>query len=292
MEQICESRDPWLVEESSLTQACVLGRGSFGSVTLVGDPQLRAYAKKTCSINLFSNLEKELDIMLRFHNHPCIVTFVHLENNTRYCYIYMEYANKQTLHKMISEFPGKPLPEYMIQRAARMILQGLEALHAKGYVHCDLKPGNILLFHSTTFGEPFDLKLADFGLSKEPNSSYAHPCGSMFPGTPHYMPRESLGPNGLIDPALDIWSLGCVVYEMFGGEPEQELFENYYEWRLFEEISPVAKDFLRQCHGLHPSYKGTMGLKYPIRATASELLNHHFITQRLSVPLPTIIIQQ
>ncbi|ESQ51198.1 hypothetical protein EUTSA_v10017958mg, partial [Eutrema salsugineum] len=96
----------------------------------------------------------------------------------------------------------------------RMILQGLEARHAKGYVHCDLKPGNIILFHSTTFGEPFDLKLADFAL----------PCGFMFPGTPHYMPPESLGPNGLIDPALDIWSLGCVVYEMFGGEPEQKLF--------------------------------------------------------------------
>ncbi|XP_024003638.1 putative cyclin-dependent kinase F-2 [Eutrema salsugineum] len=160
MEQICESRDPWIVDDSSLRQACVLGRGSFGSVTLIGDPQLRAYAKKTCPINLFSNLEKELDIMLRFHSHPCIVQakspFVHLENNTRNCYIYMEYANKRTLHKMISEFRGKPLPEYMIQREARMILQGLEALHAKDYVHCDLKPGNIILFHSTTFGEPFD----------------------------------------------------------------------------------------------------------------------------------------
>lgn len=280
------------MDDSSLKEACVLGRGSYGSVTLVGDPQSRAYAKKTSSMSLLTTLQKELDIMLRFRNHPCIVQakspIVHFENNKtrsseRVCYIYMEYANKHTLEKMISKFGGRSLPGYMIQRAAFMILQGLEALHAKGYVHCDLKPDNILLFHSSTHGEPFDVKLSDFGLSKAPNSGYSPPRGSMFPGTPLYMPPESLGPNGVIEPVLDIWSLGCVVSEMFGGEPEE--MGDSYMWKLSDQgISTVAKDFLRRCHVLDPLH----------RATAVELLKHPFITQRLydSVPVPLPIKRQ
>ncbi|KAL1192416.1 Mitogen-activated protein kinase kinase kinase 20 [Cardamine amara subsp. amara] len=262
-----------------LKPAHVLGRGGYGSVTLVRDPQSRSYAKKTSPINVLSNLLKELDIMTIFDKHPCIVRatnpMIHFEKNTNgetVGYIIMEYANKGTLEKMISEeLGGKPLPEYMIQHATRMILQGLEALHAKGYVHCDIKPANLLLFNSGTRGEPFDLKLADFGLSKYPNTPAMFAYGSV--GTPLYMSPESLWPNSLIEPARDIWSLGSVVCEMFGGKP-QIREGDYFEWLWVNDISPVAKDFLRRCHE-HISR----------RATAAELLKHPFITQNLSLPL-------
>lgn len=280
MEQILA--DSWTEYESSLKLVRVLGQGRFGSVTLMGDNQLRAYAKKTSPINLLNNLQKELDIMIRFDNHPCIVQatspVVHFENNTngeRVCYIYMEYANKGTLEKMFSEeFGGKPLPEYMIQRAARMILQGLEALHANGYVHCDIKPANLLLFQSTTHGEPFDLKLADFGLSKQPNSDPTSLRGTV--GTLLYMAPESFWIDGEIEPARDIWSLGSVVSEMFGCKPQKQMLEGYYDWLGVIDLSPVAKDFLCRCHN-----------SVSRRATAAELLNHSFITQQLSPPLPT-----
>jgi len=152
-----------------------------------------------------------------------------------------------------------------------MILEGLEALHSHGYVHCNLRPSNVLLFPSKTPGEPWDLKLADFGSSKEPDSDY----GWMYFGTaPKYMPIESFGPKGvIIDPSLDIYALGCVVYEMLGAIPIQDYFDEYYEWNLRRHISPEARDFLSRCSNMHPH-----------RPTAAYLLNHPFITQILPSP--------
>ncbi|CAA7033233.1 unnamed protein product [Microthlaspi erraticum] len=280
--------EPLYVDESSLKDVRVLGRGTYGSVSLKVHPDnCRFYAKKTSSVQLKEHLEKELRIMLRLRNHPRIVqaSSPHLHLGTtepQDCYIYMEYASEGTLRKTISSFRGKSLPEYMIQRLVRMILQGLDALHSQGYVHCDLKPENVLLFPSTNPGEPWDVKLADFGLSKEPNTDPSHLCG-----TPQYMSPESSGPNRMIDPALDIYSLGCVVYEMFGAKPYLEIYEDYYEWNLFQPISPAAKDFLIRCHARHPVHRAEAErFNYPLRATAAELLKHPFVTQKLSVPLP------
>ncbi|CAH2058607.1 unnamed protein product [Thlaspi arvense] len=280
-------REPLYVDVSSLNHVRVLGRGAYGSVSLEEHPRYGFYAKKKSSMHHRENLEKELRIMLRFRNHPRIVQAaddcLHLGTESQGCFIYMEYAFEGTLHNIISRFRGESMPEYVIQRASRMILQGLQMLHSRGYVHCDLKPSNVLVFPSTTQGEPWDLKISDFGSCKEPNTDHAPFCG----GTPKYMSPESFwyGPKGQIHPAFDIWSLGCVVYEMFGGKAKQEYLEEYYEWKLFKDISPAANDFLKLCHGWHPSNRDTAErLNQPVRATAAELLNHPFVTQRLDVP--------
>ncbi|CAN6866809.1 unnamed protein product [Brassica oleracea var. botrytis] len=256
-------------EPSSLEFVSFLGKGGFGSVSLMRDSKYRLYAEKSSPMDFIKSLEKEHRIMLRFRNHPPIVQTtspnLHIGFNLDRCYINMEFASKGTLHNVISQqFRGRPMPEIMIGRAARMILQGLEALHSQGYVHCDLKPANVLLFLSKTFGEPWDLKLADFGLSKEPGTDAR---SSLSGGTPQYMPPESLGPNGvkMVGPAVDMWSLGCVVVEMFGGWPEKR--RGCYAWRLPGLVSPVANDFLRRCMAFQPSR----------RSTAADLLKHPFV---------------
>ncbi|XP_010484956.1 PREDICTED: mitogen-activated protein kinase kinase kinase 1-like [Camelina sativa] len=273
-------REPLRVDESSMKHVCVLGRGSFGCVSLQRDSNFRLYAmKSSSSFNQVKDFHKEVRIMLRLRNHPRIVqalsSFVHLSAppEEEGCHIYMEYASKGTLYNMISRFRGKPMPENMIRRAALMILQGLHALHSNGYVHCDLKPANVLVFPSTTVGEPWDLKLADFGFSKEPCTD----SRSLFHGTEQYMPPESLGPDGEMGSStVDIWSLGCMVIEMFGGCALN--MGDRYMWRLPILVSPVADDFLMRCLALQPSR----------RATAAELLNHPFLAQQYStVPILT-----
>ncbi|ESQ38298.1 hypothetical protein EUTSA_v10029430mg [Eutrema salsugineum] len=260
------------VDESSLEFVSVLGRGGYGSVSLMRDSNFRLYAEKSSPFSHLKNLEKEHRIMLRFRDHPRIVQttspHLHIGIKPERCYIYMEFASKGTLHAMISQFRGRPMPETMIGRAALMILQGIEALHSHSYVHCDLKPANVLLFPPKIFGEPWDLKLADFGLSKEPCTD----SRSWLGGTEQYMPPESFGPNRVMRPAVDIWSLGCVVLEMFGGCPEKMGY--CYTWRLPKLISPMANDFLRRCMDLQPSR----------RATATELLNHPFVAPRTEIP--------
>ncbi|XP_010505790.1 PREDICTED: serine/threonine-protein kinase 17A-like [Camelina sativa] len=272
MEQICRD-DDWTVDKSSLTTISYLGRGSFGCVSLEKDSNSRLWAKKSSPMHLRNILDKELRIMHRFRDHPRIVNAsntLHLQTKPYECYtIYMEYASKGNLNKMIygSRRRSQQISESLVRRAARMILEGLVALHSRGYVHCDLKPSNILLFPSTTPGEPWDLKLADFGSSREPDFDYDY----MSIGTAQYLPPESFEPNRLIiHPNLDVYALGCVVYEMFGAIAIQEIFDEFYEWKLRgRDISPEARDFVRRCLDIHPR-----------RLTAAELLNHPFITGR------------
>ncbi|XP_010508849.1 PREDICTED: mitogen-activated protein kinase kinase kinase 2-like [Camelina sativa] len=272
MEQICRD-DDWIVDKSSLTTISFLGSGSFGYVSLVKDSNSRLWAKKSSPMHLRNILDKELRIMHRFRDHPRIVNAsntLHFQTKPSQCYsIFMEYASQGNLNKMIygSRRRSQTIPESLIRRAARMILEGLVALHSYGYVHCDLKPSNILLFPSTTPGEPWDLKLAYFSSSKEPDFDYDY----MSIGTAKYLPPESFAPNGLIIHSnLDVYAIGCVVYEMFGAIAIQELFDEFYEWKLRgRDISPEARDFVWRCFDIHPR-----------RPTAAALLNHPFITGR------------
>ncbi|CAA7018678.1 unnamed protein product [Microthlaspi erraticum] len=271
MAKMFREREPQIIDESSLKFVSVLGRGGYGSVTLMRDSNLRLFAEKSSSFDDLRSLEKEHRIMQRFHDHPRIVQTrspnLHIETNPERCYIYMEFASKGTLHNMISEFRerGRPMPENTIGHVALMILQGLQALHSHGYVHCDLKPANVLVFPSKAVGEPWDLKLADFGMSKEPCTD----SRSLLAGTKPYMPPETLGPNKVIGSAVDVWSLGCVVLEMFGGCPKK--MGHCYTWRLPKIVSPMADDFLKRCLALLPSR----------RATVEELLKHPFVAQKV-----------
>ncbi|KAL1220093.1 Mitogen-activated protein kinase kinase kinase 5 [Cardamine amara subsp. amara] len=265
--------------ESSLKIGSVLGKCIYNSTFLKNDSTLgRSYLKKTITLKHSEKLERELKVMLHFNSNPFIVQascpHLHFETNTEgvtLCYIYMEYASLGNLDKMISDAGGK-LPEVTIRRATRMILQGLKALHSEGYVHCDLKPSNVFVFPSNIPGEPWDLKLTGFGLSKEPTMD----SSLSFPGTLEYMPPECtgegcmlFGKDLLIGPARDIWSLAHTVLKMFGSFPHK--MGHRIAWTIERGISPVATDFWMRCCEVRPRE----------RPTVDELLDHPFVAEKL-----------
>ncbi len=131
-------------------------------------------------------------------------------------YIAMEYLEGETLDERIA---GRGHLE--VDDAVSILTQLGEALieaHAIGYVHRDLRPRN--LFLAVRRGSANFLKLLDFGLSKlvaSEGSADSTSLGMTF-GDPHYMsPEQARGEP--VDRRADIYSMGCIAYQMFTGEP-------------------------------------------------------------------------
>jgi serine/threonine-protein kinase len=97
--------------------------------------------------------------------------------------------------------------------------RGLEAAHAVGVVHCDLKPANLFLSKGPT-GQPGELKILDFGIARRVSEGYAPVEGEThfaIAGTPEYMAPEQARSGSAIDARADVYALGCVLYEICTG---------------------------------------------------------------------------
>jgi serine/threonine protein kinase len=134
-------------------------------------------------------------------------------------YSVMEYVDGTTLSKVIKQ--NAPLPPARAVRIAMQISRALAAAHAKGIVHRDLKPENVFLVDRD--GRPDFVKIVDFGIAKvQPiEGTEAGPrltrAGSVF-GTPEYMAPEQAAGRGDTDHRVDIYALGCILYEMLVGK--------------------------------------------------------------------------
>ncbi len=101
---------------------------------------------------------------------------------------------------------------------AYQIASVLAATHAAGFVHRDLKPDNIFLVPDAELARP-RVKILDFGIAKLGGTLVGGPrtIGTM--GTPAYMAPEQWGDTGSVDWRADVYSLGCVAFEMVAGRP-------------------------------------------------------------------------
>ena len=170
------------------------------------------------------------------HSHICALH--DLGHSEGIDFLVMEYLNGETL---ASRLRRGPLPVVEAVRIAIQIAEALDAAHAEGIVHSDLKPANIMLVKggSDRDAKPVS-KLLDFGLARfqpaprlsEPGIRGADHAASTgrgaIAGTPQYMaPEQVRGEEA--DPRSDIFSFGCVLYEMvagrapFAGETAQEV---------------------------------------------------------------------
>lgn len=270
-----------------------LGKGSFGSVSLFkhkgeSDGKTLYAAVKTSDDD---SLCREFQILSEFKGCSRIVqcygTSVQRFNkddqgSTEYK-INMEYARGGSLRSFINRPKDRKLPDPMIRAFTRMLLQGLSMIHGRGYVHCDLKPENILVFPTCVndkgaWRPSLELKISDFGLSRRDGDSKWWRPRHPFAGTPIYMSPESVS-HGETKKGLDLWSLGCVVLEMYTGKRpwwhknyDLEDLKNCYAPLIPSDLPSDAKLFIMTCFALETED----------RKDAPTLLKHSFLRGQVS----------
>jgi len=150
-------------------------------------------------------------------------------------YMAMELINGRSLDKVI---PEKSLTVNDCLALMKSVAETVGALHEAGYVHRDLKPGNILI---DSFGSP---KVADFGLVKSLDEVTRLTASGLVCGTPAYMaPEQARGDGKAVDPRSDVWALGAVLYEMLASQPP---FQAENALRLMLRITQSQPTPLRQ----------------------------------------------
>jgi serine/threonine-protein kinase len=139
-------------------------------------------------------------------NHPNIVTIYDAGEHEGILYIAMEFMEGTTLQALLEE--TRMLDAEQVLHFSREICKGLDYAHAKGIVHRDVKPANIMI---TAQGA---LKVMDFGIAKAGGSMTS--TGQVL-GTPNYMSPEQVKGRSL-DGRSDLFSFGVILYEMLTGE--------------------------------------------------------------------------
>ena len=142
--------------------------------------------------------------------HPNIVSVFDTGSDDGMHFIVMEYVEGRTLAEILAG-GGRILPDRAIDIAID-VDRALEAAHARGVIHRDIKPGNIML-------DPRgDVKVTDFGIARVTTTADTVAQTAAIMGTAAYLsPEQAQGlPN---DGRSDIYSLGCVLYEMVTGRP-------------------------------------------------------------------------
>ncbi|CAH9100420.1 unnamed protein product [Cuscuta epithymum] len=257
----------------------LLGRGTYGTVYVASNCETGALcAMKEVeyalddpkALECIQQLEQEIQV-LRQLKHPNIVQYYGSEIvDDRFC-IYLEYINPGSLNKYLRDYGGA-LPESVVRNFTRHIVSGMAYLHSTKTIHRDIKGANLLVDASGV------VKLADFGLAKHLSGKN---IDLSLKGSPHWMAPEVMqavlrkDDNPYLALAVDIWSLGCTVIEMFTGQPPwsdlswvQAMFSVLNKSPpIPETLSSEGKHFIGCCLQRNPAD----------RPSAAMLLDHPFL---------------
>ncbi|KAK7367509.1 hypothetical protein VNO80_09521 [Phaseolus coccineus] len=257
----------------------LIGRGTFGSVyvatnrktgALCAMKEAEVFSDDPKSAECIRQLEQEIKVLSQL-KHPNIVQYFGSEIVEDRFYIYLEYVHPGSMNKYVREHCGA-ITECVVRSFTRHILSGLAYLHSKKTIHRDIKGANLLVDSAGV------VKLADFGMAKHLTG---HVAELSLKGSPYWMAPELMqavvqkGNSTEVAFAVDIWSLGCTIIEMFTGKPPWSEYEGAAAmFKVMRDTPPIpetlsaeGKDFLRLCFIRNPAE----------RPSASMLLDHIFL---------------
>ncbi|NXD11665.1 M3K19 kinase, partial [Nothocercus nigrocapillus] len=285
-EESTESSENSLTNKEPImwTRGEVLGKGAYGTVYCGLTSQGQLIAVKQVVLDTsdqlttekeYQKLQEEVDL-LKTLKHVNIVTYLGtcLEDST--VSIFMEFVPGGSISSIINRFG--PLPEIVLCKYTKQILQGVAYLHGNCVVHRDIKGNNVMLMPNGI------VKLIDFGCARRLawaglSGSHSELLKSVH-GTPYWMAPEVINESGY-GRKSDIWSVGCTVFEMATGKPPLASMDRIAAMfyigahrglmpSLPDRFSRTAADFVRVC----------LTRDQHERPSALQLLEHPFVKGR------------
>ena len=289
---VCDKDDP----DSQREQAVfadkyrlerTLGRGGMGTVYMATDLSLeRTVALKMLHASLASEpdvvqrFEKEARMMARLE-HPNLVPIYAVEKYEAIPFIVMKYLEGKTLSQARRE-KGRPFAAAEVTPLLAQVAAGLSFMHDKGFVHRDLKPGNLFL------GGDGHLTILDLGIARDATSTLTRPGLPM--GTPHYMSPEQTETTHL-DLRSDLYSLAVILFELvvgklpFAGDNEFDLMRAHRDAPV-PDASVVGRTSREVAQVLTRALAKKRDERYP---TARELASAWEEAARAPAPPPEAV---
>ena len=218
----------------------LLGRGGMGAVYKARDPVL----DRLVAIKVLNSTLSGEDFQQRFYrearataklHHRNIVAIYDIGEQDGSLYQVMEYIEGSTLDQLIRSGPSMSLEQKL--RTIVQVCEGLDHAHKHGFVHRDIKPGNVMVTRDGT------AKLLDFGIAQMADSNLTQT--GMLMGTVNYMsPEQAHGER--VDARSDIFSTGAVLYQLLTGHTpfESDTLATTLMKLLREDVPPLGKYLL------------------------------------------------
>lgn len=204
----------------------LLGEGSVGAVYRAVDAEtgqvvaLKQWHAGMLNEEIRGRFQREAKALATL-DHPNIVKVIGHGFVGGVPYVVLEYLEGQTVESLLRG--GKPIAPELAFELMRQTLSAIAYAHRRSVVHRDLKPENIFVIRDAN-KKPL-VKILDYGLAKfmsidgsESGAQAPLTATGMMIGTPLYMPPEQ-GAGSSIDVAVDVYSMGCVFFEMLTGRP-------------------------------------------------------------------------